>query len=182
MVSETVPPGEADQLKEDKEMKEKEIVWVDKEFAERLKKLESEESTREQQDRVFDEYLAKISDYVKRDFAASLEGLEEDAAIFTGLMLKVKQAFEKAKDEQLTASYALWEKFEEEKPSISKKIAGLAETLNPLIDQLTTVNSLLDKLNTYNIDRVVESVSLLNGLYGGGKDMMEFLITNFKAK
>jgi len=40
----------------------------------------------------------------------------------------------------------------------------------------------LDKLNTYNIDRVVESVSLLNGLYGGGKDMMEFLITNFKAK
>jgi len=34
---------------------------------------------------------------VKRDFAASLEGLEEDAAIFTGLMLKVKQAFEKGK-------------------------------------------------------------------------------------
>ncbi len=76
MVSETVPPGEADQLKEDKEMKEKEIVWVDKEFAERLKKLESEESTREQQDRVFDEYLAKISDYVKRALPPRLRGLK----------------------------------------------------------------------------------------------------------
>jgi hypothetical protein len=34
-------------------------------------------------------------------------------------MLKVKQAFGKAKDEALEASYALWEKFDEEKPSVT---------------------------------------------------------------
>jgi len=156
-----------------------ELIWVSKELAERVKKMQTEQATREQQDSVLNEYIESLKADVKRDFKCNLESLEEDAAIFTGLMLKVKQAFEKAKGEQLTASYELWEKFEAEIPSVNEKVNMLLKVLKPLKDELTQVNDLIGKIDTYDINRLNESVAHLASSYGKNKEMIEFLITNF---
>lgn len=157
-----------------------ELIWVDKEFAERLKILQSQQSTREEQSAVFNDYLATITDQVRRDFKANLESLEEDAAIFTGLMLKVKQSFGKAKDEQLSASYALWEKFEAEIPSVQKKTEAIIAVLKPLKSELVAINELLGSISTHNIDRLKESIDAFANSYGINKKMVEFLVMNFK--
>ena len=60
---------------------------------------------------------------------AIVEAMEEDAAIFSGLMLKVKQSFGKAKDEALSASYDLWEKYDQERPSVEKKVTETGQRL-----------------------------------------------------
>ena len=161
-------------------MKGEEHIWVDKEFAEIWKKLQSEEATRDQQEAVFNEYIAKMNKSIRRDFECNLEGIEEDAAVFTGLMLKVKQAFEKAKNEHLTSSYALWEKFEDEIPSTRKKVESIVETLKPLESQLNAINDLIGKINTWNINELIKSINDLAGAYGAQKEMVEFLVKNFK--
>jgi hypothetical protein len=105
--------------------------------------------------------------------------MEEDVAIYTGLMLKVKQAFGKAKDEALEASYALWEKFDEEKPSVNKKVAEFVSMLDPLEKKLSSINEALGKIRTFNIDRLVESMQKLTGLYGESREMFDFVVNHF---
>ena len=156
-----------------------ESIWVSKEFAERWKKVTTEVSNREQQEKVFDEYIKTVTDKVRDDFKCNLESLEEDAAMFTGLMLKVKQTFGKAKDEHLDASYELWEKFEAEIPSVNKKIDLLLKTLRPLKDELTEINKLVGQISTYDIDRLINSVDALSNSYGKNAEMVAFLVNNF---
>lgn len=159
-----------------------ELIWVDKEFAERVKKLETDKATREQQLKVFDEYIAKVNDSIRRDFKSNLESIEEDAAIFMGLMLKTRQTFEKAKQEQLVGTEEIWENIEKEIPSMRVRTQKLIDTLKPLKDELNEINGLLGKISTYNIDKLGQSVALLGNLHGKNKDMVEFLMLNFKEQ
>lgn len=160
----------------------KELVWVEEEFAKKYKELEKDESQRDKRLEIFNEYMEKISKEAQDDFKANLNSLEEDAAIYTGLMLKVKQAFEKASKEHLSASYALWEKFEAEKPKVELKVDILLGMLNPLQEKLEKIEELFGKIQTWNIDKLGESLRGISGLYGENKEMIKFLVSNFKSK
>ena len=161
-------------------MKEKELIWVSKEFAEKYKVLENDTSKRDEQEKMFNEYLESVKESVRCDFKANLESIEEEAAIFTGLLLKTRQAFEKAKNEHCEASYALWEGFDKERGSIKEKTTKLITELKPLKDELIEINELMGKIKTYEMDRVIETIDKLNGLYGNSKAMIKFLVNNFK--
>lgn len=163
-------------------MDNKELIWVSKEFAEKWKKLKEAETTREQQEIVFNKYMESVQAEVQKDFRANLEVLEEDAAIFTGLMLKTKQAFEKAKNEQLDASYQLWENFEKDIPSVREKTQKIIDQLKPLAAQAVEINKSLATIKTYEIDRITESLRAFFNLTGNNKKLFEFIINNFKSK
>lgn len=153
------------------------LIWVDEDQAIRYEQCQSEEEGH----KVFDEYIDKVKEESKRDFKANLETLEEDVAIYTGLMLKVKQAFEKAKDEQLSLSYLVWENFEKEVPSIRNNVSKIVKILDPLETKLKYINEQLKKIDTWNIERVINAITAFNDLSAKNKQMFEFLINNFKA-
>ena len=159
-----------------------ELIWVEKEVAEKIKRLTTDKATNEQRLKVFDEYIAKVNGTIRRDFEANLECIEEDAAIFTGLMLKTRQTFEKAKHEHLIASEELWEKFEKEIPSIRIKTQSIIDTMKPLEAELKVLNDLLGKISTYNMNALIETVARLSGACGKNKEMIEFLVKNFGNK
>ena len=160
-------------------MNDRELIWVEKEYAERYKVLDTERGKNEERIAALDEYIAKVKEQSKADFKANLESLEEDVAIYTGLMLKVKQAFGKAKDEQLNASYELWEKFDKDIPSVNKKVGDIVATIEPLQKKLENLDNLLGKIRTYDMDRVIETINKLDSLYGTQKEMIAFLVNNF---
>lgn len=151
------------------------LIWVDEKFGEQYEALKSDE----EKYKAFEEYLATVSEKSKQEFKSNFETLEEDVAIYTGLMLKVKQAFEKAKNEQLTASYALWENFEKEMPSIHDNIENIVRVLDPLETRLNTINEKLGKIQSYNVDKLLETISKFDNLYGRSKEMFEFVVKNF---
>lgn len=159
-----------------------ELIWVEKDFAAKYQILHSEQGKNEERIAALDEYINKIKEQSRSNFKANLESLEEDVAIYTGLMLKVKQAFGKAKDEQLNVSYELWEKFDKDIPSVKEKVDNIVSTLDPLQKKLETINALLGKIRTYEMDKVIESVEKLSSLYGKQKDMIDFLVSNFKEQ
>jgi len=163
-------------------MKDEELIWVDKEFAERYKLLDGDKTKREHQIAMFNEYLEGIQKASRDDFKANLQCLDEDVAIYKGLMISVKQAFETAKDEQLKDSYALWEKFDKDLPNIREKTTEVIETLNPLVDQLTKINELLGKIQIWDFEKLIKTVENLSSLYGESKDMIEFLVNHYMPK
>ena len=160
-------------------MKDKELIWVEKEFAEKYIILESEKNKNEERIKALDEYIEKIKDASKQDFKANLESLEEDVAIYTGLMLKVKQAFGKAKEEQLNASYELWENFDKELPRINEKINKILEQIKPLEEKINTINTISEKIRTWNIDRLSESLIKISNLYNQDDKLIKFLLENY---
>lgn len=161
---------------------EQELVWVDQEFAEKLKRLDTERATREQQEKVFDEYIRAVTASIQRDFRANLEGLEEDAAIFAGLCLKTRQAFEKAKNEHLEASTTLWEKFDTEIPSVKKKTEAVVAELKPILDMVKAIDDGIKKIDIMRFDRLLECLRAMASLYGQERAMLEFLVNNFNVK
>jgi chromosome segregation ATPase len=156
-------------------MEGKEIIWVETGFAKKYNQLKSDE----EKHKAFDEYVEKVSEESKREFKANLDSLDEDVAIYAGLMLKAKQSFEKAKNEQLSASYALWEGFEKELPSVREKIAQITNTIKPLTAELKQIDDLLKSINTYSVERITGVIEKFTNLSGKNKEMFDFLIKHF---
>lgn len=163
-------------------MNNEELIWVPKDIAEKWKKLKDDETSRDIQDQVFEEYIDKVKQEVSRDFRCNLESLEEDAAMFTGLMIKVKKAFETTKNEQLGATEVIWENFAKDIPSTKNKMDEIVSILNPLTKELKEISGLLNSLNFTSIERLVEVVGAVTRLHGDNKEMFEFLLKNFKYK
>ena len=156
-------------------MKNTKLIWLDEEQAIRFEKCSSDE----EKYKVFEEYLTGVAEESKKEFKANLESLEEDVAIYTGLMIRVKQAFEKAKNEQLALSYSVWENFDKEMPSIKDNVEKVVSTLDPLLIKLQNINEQLGKINTWNIERVIETINKFQDLSGKSKEMFEFIVKNF---
>jgi len=163
-------------------MDNKELIWVEKEFAEKYKVLADNKNLNEQRIAALNEYIEGVCNAAKQEFKSNLESLEEDVAIYTGLNLQVRQAFAKAKDEALSASLALWDEYEKELPSVRDKINKIVKELSPLKDELTTINDLLGKIKTYDIERVEKVIGNIAALHGKEKAMFDFLIKNFKSE
>jgi archaellum component FlaC len=156
-----------------------ELIWVSKEMAEKWESMTAKQTTRDEQEKVLNDYMETVLVKVREEYKSNLESLEEDALVFTGLMLKVKQAFGKAKDEHLNASYELWEKFEADIPSVTKKTEAIIKVLKPLKDELTEINGLIGKISVWEIDKLTQAVGCLADTYGRNKEMVEFLVKNF---
>jgi chromosome segregation ATPase len=158
-----------------------ELIWVDADFAERWKALKSKKAIREEREKIFDAYCDKVTSQVRDDFKVNLESIEEDAAMFEGLMIKVKKAFEKTKNEYMEASEALWEKFDKEIPSIQKNIDRLTGLVDPLTKQLDTITQKFHTINTYHLKQVVELIQLVSGLTDKNKDILELILKHNNA-
>lgn len=159
--------------------RDEELIYVDKEFAERFKEMKTKGAEREVQIQVLEDYMQTVSDSSKSDFKANLKCLEEDVAIYSGLMLHVKQAFGKAKDEALISSYAQWEEYEKDMPSLAKKTKAITDSLDPFLEKLKQINAQLEKIRTYNFDKIIETVGRFNSMSDESKKVMRFLFDNF---
>ena len=155
---------------------EKELIWVEKSFADKYKKIEDDNA----KIKLLEEYLEGVKKSVKDDYKSSLEAMEEDAVMYQGLYLKTKQRFGELKDEALSALYEMWEKFDKEKSDVVKKITSITTTIEPLKAEINGINETLNKIHTWDFERLIETLSKVNGLTGESKSVLEFLIKNFK--
>lgn len=137
-------------LKSEMDNGEKELAWLPKTLVAKLKRS---------QDKGHQEKM--ILDFITdsdRDLQYSIESLEDDVIRYKGAMLSARKAFEDAKNEQLDANYKLWEKFDEELPSLSEKIEKVTSKLSPVVEKTEELNSLLEKLSLYKIDNYLETI------------------------
>lgn len=151
---------------------EKEYVYIPKVIADKIKGVEDITTIENAIKEYVEQNKKELQDYI--------EGMDEDMLYFRAMMIKARESFKKAKDEELSAYYSLWEKFDEDRIEIRKKVTAIKEELTPLILEITELKKLCQSVDTWGISNLVESVSKLKNLYGTEKQMFEFLVNNFK--
>lgn len=153
---------------------EKEYVYIPKVIADKIKGVEDITTIEN-----------AIKDYVaqnKKELESYIEGMDEDMIYFRGMMIKARESFKKAKDEELSAYESLWTKFDEDRYEIRKKVTAIKEELTPLISEITELKKLCQSVDSWGIDKLASSVEKVTQLYGTEKQMFEFLVNNFKKE
>ena len=153
-------------------MEDKELIWVPKEVAEKFKSFENDVEA--------GEIVIQYIDRSKRDMETALEGLDEDVIIFKGWSARIKKAYKEALDEQLESSYAMFEEINGQIPSITKKVAEVRESLEPVKRDIQEINKALEGINTYRIEGLLETISLIkNALQDDNmKKILKMLVDN----
>lgn len=152
---------------------EKELVWVPKELAEKINEL-GEGLTKEN-------LVLSYIEQAKRDIQGELDSLDESILLFRGMMVKARQDFEKAKNAELEANYAVWENSEKDFEAMREKAKCMVETLKPLKEELQEVCDLLNRIDKWGIEGFLELLKKLNqNFYGETKEMLQFLLNNWK--
>jgi hypothetical protein len=156
----------------------KELIWVEKEFAARFSKIESDEEKQS----VLNKYIDGVAKKAKDDYSSTLECMKEDAVLFQGLMLETKRVFEKTKNESLSAFYDLWENYDKEKSEVVKKVNAIKDELEPLKKELKEIKDLCGSINTWEINKLMETMSMFRGISKDSKDMLLFAYANYKKE
>lgn len=157
---------------------ETELVWLPKALASKI----------EQQKKKGDGYEDIIIGYLddsRAEVKNNLELLEDDVLQYRGLMVKAKQEFQKAKDEQLKASYDLWEKFDEELPKLRDKVEKANKELAPIAESVKDLRTSLDNISLYQLkelNELLESISRHLGNDGHTGKILKYLVKNYKAE
>ncbi len=149
----------------------KDLIWVPKEIADKYKEMESDAGKLE--------FIEKYIEESRQDLKIDLDGFEDDVLQYRGLMLKAKETFRKAKDEEIQSHYDLWENFEKEKPKVSEKINSIIALLNPLKNELQEFKDLFKSIDLHNLQEIERTLNSIRNLYGENKAMVEFLMKNY---
>jgi len=129
---------------------EKELAWLPKSLCSKLKRSQD----KGEQEKMILDFISQS----ERDLEYSIESLEDDVIRFKGAMLKARKEFEIAKDEQLNSNYELWEKFDKELPKVEQKVKTIVAKLEPIRNEIDSINTLLSKVESYKIDNFVETL------------------------
>jgi len=153
-------------------MKDKELIWVPKDVAEKFKSFENDVNTGE----IVIEFMEKS----KKDIGKALEALDDDVLVFKAWSVKVKKAYKEALDAQLSSCYKLFEETDSQIPSIRKEVDKVKNTLDPLKKELDDIEKILSSINTYKMDRLLETISLISRALQDEsiKEVLKILINN----
>lgn len=152
----------------------KDLVWLPKELCEKIKRVES--------DGELENLVMQHIKESKFNINNELENLDENILQYRGLMIKSRNEFKKAKEEELDSYYTLWEKYEEDINGIKEKVNEIKNFLSPLKKELKEVEELMNKIRIYDFKELNEVLRIFSSLYGENKKILEFLFENYKKE
>lgn len=151
---------------------ERDLVWLPKELAARIKELEGLEALETE----IKKYVAETYSSLKID----VESMDEEIVQYRAYMIKARDAFKKAKDEELDAFYGLWEKYDTDLGKVRQYVASAKKELQPLLDELKEVKKAVEGVETWGLERLTKAVKGAADLYGQEKEMFMFLVNNWR--
>jgi peptidoglycan hydrolase CwlO-like protein len=150
----------------------KELIWLPKSIVEKIKQLENS-----------DNFIQEYLDQSKRDIRANFETFDDEVLGYRASMVKAKSEFQKAADEAIAANYKVWQDFEEKKKSLKAQVEACVSEIKPLTEEMNRLNAEIQKIKHWDIERFLEMIEKLKGhLYGEERNILEFLILNYKKK
>lgn len=163
-----------EQAKEWQERKDKEEIC-----AKQLKELLTDRDavTRE---------IAHHLEETKSDLKFQSESMDEAIIKYRANMLAFRDSFKKAKDEELEATYSLWEKYDEEIKSLKAKVNESVLALKPLTEILTQVSEGLYRLSrndaAESFNSIMNMVERYEALPEASKEVFGKFLDTYKGK
>lgn len=156
---------------------EKEIVWLPKSLAKKLK--DNTEKSMEE------ELILKYIDDSKKDIGYSLESLDEDVLRFKASMIRAKNAFKEAKDEQLEANYKLWEDYDKDLSVVREKMDSLKNLIKPVREEVENLNEEINKIRVWDIKELLDTLGTISSILSYDNEqsrVIKYLFENYKPK
>ena len=151
-----------------------ELIWVTKEQADTLKKLESDEGQKN--------FVDDLINRRKLDIQNSIELLDDDLLRLKAFTLNYKTELKKAYEEQDKALEDLWIAHDERIAESKKKIQQLKPELQEVKKQIDDVYKFMNGVSTYGIDKLLEIVHKVNNMSEEDKKLMSDLINLNRVK
>ena len=147
-----------------------ELIWVDKELAEKYKELDSDVSK------------AKIVNSLIRqkkfDVQDDLESLEDDLIRFKGFSLSYASEFRKAYKSQSENIENIWEDSQDPINKINARTRSIKEDIISIRKDVEDVAESIENLDIYKLDRIVELIEKYNRMTDDDKQIFNIILSN----
>lgn len=160
-------------------MSDKDLIWVPKEIAEKHKNALSDE----EQAKIVLTYIEEK----KLDFSRELDLLDESALRFKAVCITHKNELAKIYNEQGDMLYKMWEdmgdvgsKINEHAKQLADEIRPISQEVNNLKRDVEDLKKLLSSFHIYDAEKLAGLVSMVNSMSDGTKDIMKFLLNEYK--
>lgn len=170
-------------------MSEKEYfsIYTNKFFVDKLNSLfKGKDNEIEMGLEAFQEFIDKFKKEVKDDFKNNLESIEEDVVVFRAYMLKAKDSYKKALQEELDGMYKVWEEFDLKRSDNKKKIDIILSDLKPIKTELESIKQLINEIDSaapkWQLTGMLDTFTKLNNLMSDASvsSIAKFVIENYK--
>ena len=155
------------------------LVWLPVSLVKKIKEIQDSIG-------IENEIMSYIAE-TKLDLKQQIESIDDDVLLYRAHMIKTRDAFKKAKNEELEAGYQLWQEFEKELPKTKQFIKEAIDTIEPLKTEVNNLRTELDNINKIisyiNLDRMLGFLTVLkdcNTLINEDKELLSFIINNYK--
>lgn len=162
-------------------MSDKELVWVDKEFADKIKNAEGVT----EQAKIVDEILLSK----KRNMENELQYLDENLLVFKSVCLNFRKELDKVADaeneklnEIINRTCEIHGKVKAQSKEISKSFQPIDQTLYELSGKVEKINRQLDDIKTHKMDNFLSIVERVERMDEGSKKMLKFLMDEYKGE
>jgi len=133
------------------------------------------------------EILSYIEE-TKLDLRISIESIDEDILLYRAHMIKARDAFKIAKNEELEGLYVLWEGFDKERCKLGNMVKQAKDTLDPLRKEIKQMafdiqdlNSAISNLDVGRMYNFFETLERCKEFIDKEKTMTKFLFDNYKV-
>ena len=154
-------------------MNDKELVWLPKDLAERLKSLEPDE---------IEKLVLGYIDETRLDYKQGLEALEDDVLTYKAIGVKIKNDFRDVKNEHLKTVYDIWEDIDKDIPAVRNKVDRIISELKPLKDEINQINKVVSQIRTFDIKKLIEFIDFfISNVYGETENILKYLMDTYKT-
>lgn len=144
-------------------------LWVTPKTAERIKAYSNDKKAYEN---ALMEYIKDVKDSLRSD----IEGADEDIIQFKAKMITARDAFKAAKDEQLEATYELWEKYDAEISKVGNFVAAAKQVIIPLKNEVESLNNAVSGLNFSRLESCLNLIDRINNMSQQDREILEKLL------
>jgi predicted nuclease with TOPRIM domain len=159
-------------------MKEKDLVWLPKDLADKVKEFEDKE---ELKNALVLEYIDKT----KRDISQSIEMLDDDVLCYRGKLASYRNALKEAYSEEYDKTYEAWEDAQNKLKDFDIMILPLKQSLQSLssdvVDIASRINNMqksFESFNTYHFERITAFLKAWNEQPEDVKEMFKKMMIN----
>ena len=162
---------------------------VDKEYISMYVSKEFKEMWEESKDKqkLFDSYIVKHIEDVKKDLHASVESLDDEILEFKGTCIKYRREFAEVTEGIVDDTYKSMEKlqtsrhqFEQNIKSMNTELDRVEKRVDDVTKKIDGINSKVSGVSVYKLENVLELLNKIENLTEKQQRMFEFLIENNK--
>ena len=153
-------------------------MYVSKEF-----KQIWEES--QDKNKLFEKYIIKHIEDVKKDIKSSINALDEETLVFRASAIKYKQEFEEIVYGIRDESYKLWEKASEKRSEVTKNFNNVKDEVGKVIIEIDKVEKRLNELDKklecispYRLEKLLEVLDKIENMSETKQKIFTFLLSN----